>query len=309
MGDNNNKAGGTEGRRADDLLVNPKRCAKCCEPGCCFKCPCKQVSYCDEDCQKADWPLHKEVCVLVRDKKVKELKKQHGKDAFMVAEARMHAGDAHGNEGRYTEAEKCYLEARRIYAGAAEGGKMHPRVANACQQLGQVYDFMERYDESITELEEALRISKFNEGAKGENVARSLHYMSRPLRKQGRYDEALAKAKEAHSIFTEKFGSRHEEVLNCDTEIGLVSGKMGMHNEAEKALKRAMLACRMEHGCGSDKLATKLLDMGVYYSGQGKYTVAMKFYEEALEIGRRFHGDKHVVVADALRNIANILAR
>ena len=103
-----------------DLVENPKLCAKCGAPDSSAKCPCKQVQYCSKECQLADWPSHKLQCRARLDKKVNKAKKQHGREDEAVSNARMNAGHAHGLEGRYLEAVRCYVEARRIYAKLLE---------------------------------------------------------------------------------------------------------------------------------------------------------------------------------------------
>ena len=105
-----------------DLLTNPMLCANCGAPNSSLKCPCKQVQYCSKECQGADWPSHKKKCRDRLDKKVAKAKKQHGREGAAVAEARIAAADAHMDEGRYGEAERLYLEARRIFT-AAHGGR------------------------------------------------------------------------------------------------------------------------------------------------------------------------------------------
>ena len=98
-----------------ELLAKPKICVACNKPGCTLKCPCKLVNYCGEECQRAHWPTHKKDCRLALAKKVKDAKREHGRDDSAVAMARLEAGRAHKQQGWYREAEQCYLEARRIF--------------------------------------------------------------------------------------------------------------------------------------------------------------------------------------------------
>ena len=72
-----------------ELLANPKICGACNKPGCSLKCACKLVFYCGEECQRAHWPTHKKDCRLALAKKVKDAKREHGRDNAAVAEARL----------------------------------------------------------------------------------------------------------------------------------------------------------------------------------------------------------------------------
>src|SRR6056300_146556 len=129
-----------------ELLANPKICGACNKPGCSLKCACKLVFYCGEECQRAHWPTHKKDCRLALAKKVKDAKREHGRDDEAVAEARMEAGIAHKEQGRYREAEQCYLEARRIYLEIH--GEGHRISAEVSGFLGDLYAQMGRYDEA-----------------------------------------------------------------------------------------------------------------------------------------------------------------
>jgi hypothetical protein len=82
-----------------EFIKDPKLCAKCGVDGCFLKCPCKQVMYCGKKCQKDDWNLHKTNCRAILDKKVRQAKKEHGREDNSVAQARTDAGDAHFVEG------------------------------------------------------------------------------------------------------------------------------------------------------------------------------------------------------------------
>ena len=92
-----------------DVLHNPKLCKNCGAPGCKFKCMCKQGYYCSRKCQKKDWQNHKKDCAMAHSGNVKEAKREHGKDDVRVAQARLEAGFALLNQGRYKEAERCFI--------------------------------------------------------------------------------------------------------------------------------------------------------------------------------------------------------
>jgi hypothetical protein len=89
-----------------DLLHNPRLCGGCDSGGCELKCACKLVYYCGRECQKKDWPRHKKNCAAALDKKVKDVKREHGKDDVRLASARFDAAKSHFQQGRYAEAER-----------------------------------------------------------------------------------------------------------------------------------------------------------------------------------------------------------
>jgi len=290
-----------------DLLENPKLCARCGAPDSSAKCPCKQVQYCGKECQVADWPSHKKACRDRLDKKVGKAKKQHGREDVVVAKARAEAGDAHATEGRYLEAERCFVEARRIYS--AVHGDDHVETASVCLQLSQVYGRMGRSEEAAAVLEESLEIFRRTKGeSKSTGIGRSLFMMGRMLLKQGRSQEALERLEEAHGILKEVHGPNHEAVASVLNALCCVYRRLGQPDKALETCHEALRISRLTKGDGSEDVALVLLNIGsTVFSNQGRLAEAREHTEEALGILRRLHGEKHPTVAKALESIGTIL--
>ena len=155
-----------------ELLANPKVCGACNKPGCSLKCACKLVFYCGGECQRAHWPTHKKDCRLALAKRVKDAKREHGRDNEAVAKARLDAGDAHQGQGRFREAEQCYLEARRIYLEIhGEGNRISATVSVA---LGDLYSSMGRYDKALAMQLECLDAFRSSDGERSKGVGMTL---------------------------------------------------------------------------------------------------------------------------------------
>jgi tetratricopeptide (TPR) repeat protein len=283
-----------------DLLENPKLCAKCGAPGCSSKCPCKQVQYCGKECQAADWPTHKQSCRARLDKKVGKAKKQHGRENVAVAKARMEAGFAHANEGRYGEAERCYVEARRIYT--AVHGEDHPDTASACMHLGQTFNMMLRNEEALVELNKCLDFFRRTEGGRSGDVGSCLHNIARVFQSRGRHEEALERLEEACGIFKELHAEEYVPDILSD-----MSDSYRQLNNLDKALEKGSEALRFARNSGSEtKIAVALSNTGVVHRMAGRLAEARECAEEALGIERRLHGEKHPGVASLLSNIGCI---
>jgi tetratricopeptide (TPR) repeat protein len=282
------------------LLQNPKLCAKCGAPGCSLKCPCKQVQYCGKECQAADWPSHKQTCRDRLDKKVGKAKKQHGREDEAVADARMNAGYAHGREGRYGEAERCFVEARRIYT--AVHGEDHPDTAYACMHLGQTLTMMLRNEEALVELKRCLDFFRRTEGGRSSNVGACLHHIARVSQSRGEHEEALEKLEEAYGIFKELRAV--ESVPNLLSDM---SDSYRQVNNLDKALEKSSEALRIARMSGVEtSIAVALSNTGVVHRLAGRLAEARACAEEALGIVRRLHGEKHPGVASLLSNIGCI---
>ena len=287
------------------MFKNPKLCTTCMAPDCELKCPCKQVYYCGRACQKKDWSHHKEKCAIALANNVKKAKKEHGKQDVAVADARKEAGFSHVKEGRFALAEPCYLEARRVYLAAK--GAEHFDMAEIDMELGQLYYFQGRYQESLGTLTNALRIYRLTVD-NSPWVASCLANIGRTLKSQGQLDEALKRLKEARGIFNATIGAEQPAVAkllgdmgHCYRLKGKIEKSIELHTEA---LRIKCITC----GEDSEEVSVSLYNLGQLMSSQGMFAEAMTQFEKSLEITRRLHGEKHSQVGSMMNDIANILA-
>ena len=271
-----------------------------------MKCPCKQVNYCGPACQKADWPSHKPECAFALDKQLKKAKREHGKDNVEVANARLDAGISHMKEGRFGEAERCFLKARQVFTAAH--GEENAGTATACMYLGQVYDNMGRKDESIKMLKLSLRIFRRTqvEGERHLGVGNSLRLMGRSLASQGKL-EALERLEEAHGVYKDALGEEHASVAHVLCDMGDAYWKLGQDDKALEVFHESLRISRITQH--DKRMAEPLGMIGRILMSQDRLVEARASLEEALEILRRLHSDKHPNVAVVLQDIGKILAR
>lgn len=137
-----------------ELLARPKICGGCEKPGCDLKCACKLKFYCGKECQQADWPNHKEYCRIALANEVEKAKSERSKDDVMYA--LMTAGNGHFHQGRFPEAEQCFLKARRILA--KQHRERHYEFGVTSSMLGSLYSEMGRHGEAMAMYQEGLEI-------------------------------------------------------------------------------------------------------------------------------------------------------
>lgn len=75
-----------------DLLHNQKWCGKCGGAGSLYKCECKQIFYCGQNCQRGHWNTHKNECSFALSDKVRRAEKEWGKRDIAVAKAEVEVG-------------------------------------------------------------------------------------------------------------------------------------------------------------------------------------------------------------------------
>jgi tetratricopeptide (TPR) repeat protein len=298
-----------------ELLANPKICGACNRPGCDLKCACKLVFYCGEECQRAHWPTHKKDCRLAHAKKVKDAKREHGRDNFSVATARMQAGIAHQQQGRFRQAEQCYLEAHRVFTSLSREGNsisghtVESILGHTCGVLGMLYKDMGRFDEAISMLKESIQIQRSTTGESSQQVGVALQSMGDLLYTQGKHEEALATLEEALVILTETAGKESDLVAAVLTEKGNSLVAMNRQDEARAMHEEALRIFRIAYGDDSSEVATSLNNLGNILFDTGMLVEARDNFEEALGIMRRVHGERHPSVAALFHGIATVLSR
>lgn len=142
-------------------------------------------------------------------KKIKQATREHGKYDELVGQACFGAADGLRVQGRYKEAERFYLDARRIYTDVQGRGSW--KVGDICHYFGNMYGEMGRYDEAMTDLRKGLRIMRFAEGERSQGVRRAFRCIGGTLYDQGKHEEALSTLEEAHNIVGGAVGPEHCE--------------------------------------------------------------------------------------------------
>jgi tetratricopeptide (TPR) repeat protein len=289
-----------------DLLKNPKICGSCEAPGCKLKCACKLVFYCGAECQGKHWPVHKKNCTVWLAKKIRDTRKEHGKDGEALGQARWDAGYQLYGQGRYREAERCYLDARRILSEAQGEGGDSMRITLS---LGDMYCDTGRYEEALIEGRENLRISHNIKGERSLEAVNALGLIGKCLFHLGKHKEALAKVEEAHSIFKDLARKDYSDLDAILTVKGNCYNQLGRLDEARATFEEALRIVRVHCGEDSTQVAAALGNLGNIFYQMDMLDKARANYEEALGIMRRVRGERHPSVAAAFKSIGRVLSK
>jgi tetratricopeptide (TPR) repeat protein len=288
-----------------DITQNPKTCGWCERPGCSLKCACRIVFYCGKDCQKAHYPEHKKKCPYCLSKQVKAAKIEHGKDDLAVGIARQNEAEAYDRQGQYKQAERSFLEARRIFEEVQ--GEESGKVGEVSRSLAQLYEQMGKYNEAMTVLKKQLEITRNNQGERTQDVGVILRLMGTTYFGQGKTNKALATLEEAHSILKEVVGSKDSLVGTVLSTRGCIYHKLGRYDQALADFTECMEIKSNAHGDDSSDVATSFQQLGETYAEMGRHDEALINHKKALEIFRRNHGENHEMVACQFHNIGKLL--
>jgi tetratricopeptide (TPR) repeat protein len=296
---------GEERKTMSDLLANPKLCGACnIRSAYRLMCACKLFFYSGTEGQGKHWHTHKKSSSASPTKKIREVIRDHGKDDVEVGKARMQAGYKFWGQGRYKEAERCYLDAKRIAIEVC--GEGSTIIGSICRSLGDMYSEMERYEEAMALQKQSLRIARRTMGERSEDAGITLRSIGDILIRQGEFEEALARLEEAHCILKETVGQEHSQLGAVVQSKGNCYHRMGRLDMARPAYEEALRISRIALGNHNGQVACSLQNLGNVFSDIGMLSEARANFEEALGIFLRLHGEMHPDVAVVHHNIAMI---
>ena len=128
----------------------------------------------------------------------------------------------------------------------------------------------------------------------------------------GESEAALPYARDALAHTEQQCGPRNAEIVILLSDLAAIYQDMGRYAEAEELLKRvidikqAALSPEEENkpGAGLPNMIIDLDNLAFVYGAQGKFPEASELFERVLAITVHAVGEDHIIVSQALRNLA-----
>ena len=157
----------------------------------------------------------------------------------------------------FTDALYMHERVLEIQKTMVEGD--HPDVATSYHNIGVVYYYQGKYEETLDQYQKALAIFLAVNGQDHQDVAASYNNIGNVYEKQGKYEDALVQYQKDLEITTRVVGYNHPDVAICYNNIEVVYEKQG---DYENAL--------VQHG--------RALDIRIRVVGQHHPGVAQSYY-------------------------------
>lgn len=122
---------------------------------------------------------------------------------------------------------------------------------------------------------------------------------------KGRQDLALEKLQDAYDVFQQSNSDRTPEAANCLSWLSLTYNASGKYNQAESNGLIALQLRQELFGEQSEEVAASYNDLGLVYS-QIDPDKALEYYEKALAVYQKLHGNEHPKIAIANTNIGGL---
>jgi tetratricopeptide (TPR) repeat protein len=208
---------------------------------------------------------------------------------------------------KYEQAAELYESALKIWN--ASYGVAHPYVANALNNLANVYMVMERYEDAIELHKHSLSVRRSLYGDNHAEVARSLINLGALYVKQSAYDKAEPLYVEAVHVAENLFGPQHPQVamlLYSLANIYHIQGRLAKA-ESQHLLKDsvAKTSAHAAQAMETTKVSAKLPSRTkLEKSAQIKFKKAVPLYERALKILDTSMGGEHPAVTAMINELA-----
>ena len=213
-------------------------------------------------------------------------------------------GYAYRNLNQYSEAEKNYLEAKKIVEKIF--GKEHLTYAFVLNDLGLLYYNTGDYAQAEKFYLEALTIKEKALGKEHPDYATSLNNLGNLYDDMGDYAQSEKYLLETLSIREKILGKEHPDYANSLNNLGALYYSIGDYAKTEKNYLEALTIREKNLGKEHPYYAASLNNLGVLYKSMGDYAKSEKFYLEALTIKEKVFGKEHPDYASSLNNLGNL---
>ena len=205
--------------------------------------------------------------------------------------------------GKIQEAHKCITDALRLFE--AFEGKDSPDVANLLNDLADIEDRLERFDDALAHATRRMKITDaLGRGFTGDDAvmirARSRSLIGTIHRQMGDYKTAELFLKEALKMNKRHFGEAHPEVATSENNLAIVYKYSGQFTKGLALYRAALAKLIAEFGEDALPLSSIYHNIGGILHACGKYEEAEAPGRRAWEISKLHLGASHPQsVADA----------
>ena len=262
--------------------------------------------------------LMKAETVLSNTEKTIEERKSEALNAYREADKTAQEIDCPAE--KYIELLKKYGVFLAEYAYYEESIEVHLRfiqlseetngqnetTANAYNNIGYDYNYLEEYDKALEYHNKALEIFKDVLGENHRDTATSYDGIGVVYKNLEDYDKALEYFIKALEIRKEVLGEKYRDTANSYNNIGVVYHNFGDHDKALGYLNKALEIRKEVLGEKHRDTATSYNNIGVVYDVLGDYDKALEYYIKALEIYKVVLGEKHRDTANSYIGIGII---
>ncbi|MCL2651274.1 MAG: CHAT domain-containing protein [Candidatus Azobacteroides sp.] len=192
---------------------------------------------------------------------------------------------------QYNLSEELILEAKTLLKELSGESNANYYYAAFCNNLGLLYDNMERYKEAESAYIESIEVTKNVSEEKSLNYARSISNLADFYRKMGNLKKEKDLVEKALSITQELVGENNPEYAVSMRDLARLNDLELKYEDAEKNYKIALNTFINIYGNNDYQVATTLTDLGYHYLTVDSIESAYNCYNQALAVIQNIYGD------------------
>jgi tetratricopeptide (TPR) repeat protein/CHAT domain-containing protein len=240
---------------------------------------------------------------LIARKALKKYETNHGRDAEFAGMLKNY-GSLHMDLIQYEKAERFIKEAMVIER--KELGEQSDAYSTSLNQLGLVYFYQGRYNESKACTQRSLEIKEIVLGKQHEYYANGLVNMANVLMAEGLFEQAEPLYRQGERIYRNSTGPKTKNYANILHSLGKVKMSIGFYGEAKKLFDQTLVVSEEVVGINHPDYANALNSLGMLYREIDQYEKADSAYTVSLALRKAAGGDKSYSYAQSLNNLADL---
>jgi tetratricopeptide (TPR) repeat protein len=181
----------------------------------------------------------------------------------------------------------------------------HPDVALSLNNIGRIFNEINRYDEAESKLKEALKILEL---FPHENrlIATCIENLGIAYLRQGRINDAKKNFHQSLQMNESHLGERHPDIVYSLTNLAACFEGEGNYLEAKNTLHRALdISQDHEYVNNSDLLNS----LGEIHKKLENYFESEKYLEQAIKVAKEYYKFEHKSISIYLNNLAGLYVK
>ncbi len=207
------------------------------------------------------------------------------------------------DKGLYTDAEKLFNQAIKIFATNNPEGAAHAIVLNNQAILMQI---MGRLDEAEKIFVKSLQLAENNTSLqeKSNNYQRIMVNQALLYQEKGAYDQAEKIYLKAIEIKESRLKTKNPDYAHLLNNLASLYMLMGKYDQVEQNLKEALVIYEDKLGESHPSYASTLSNLANFYRYQSRTNDAKSKLDKVLSLRREIYGDDHPSIVQTKEDLA-----
>jgi len=171
--------------------------------------------------------------------------------------------------------------------------------------IAQVYQTLGKYEQAISQTQQARDILVSVHGERDIHVVRSIEQLAQIETKAGLYTDAEAHFEEASALYEEL--GQPTVIMSSEGSLGHVYYWTGRYDESEQFFREVVAKLEVVDPALDPSVGHAMSSLGSVLEYQGKLEEAIEFHRRGVEAQIAFYGPDHTEIAEAYNDYGNTL--